>query len=384
MSSSTTFIGDRRRAAAQRVAASRRHPASRRSVAPITAAPPREFYLLATVIGLFVMLGLVMVMSATAADLTNNSQSPWLMFRRQAVWAVFGLVAMILLMRVPVRFWRRTVRPFLFLSLGAMFLPFVPGLGADHGGARAWIAAGSFTMQPSEFVKLAVLLYCGDVLTRRAARMAHLRETLYPVLIVAAIAAGMCVVQQDLGSAIVICAIVTVMVFLAGAPVSAIVAWASAAGAGAFLFALSTPFRRDASYQTYQAMIALVNGGWTGRGIGRGAMGSYLPLAQSDFIFAVVAEDLGFVGVFAVVGGFLVIAFCGMQIARAANDRFSKLVAGGVVGWLVVQAFINIGGVIGLLPVTGLTLPFFSQGGSSLMITMTAAGLLLNVARNVR
>jgi hypothetical protein len=144
--------------------------------------------------------------------------------------------------------------------------------------------------------------------------------------------------------------------------------------------------REHLSYQQYQAMIAIAQGGTTGAGPGRGLtkLGDFLPLAHSDFIFAVIAEELGLIGVIAVLGGFLVLTFCGVQVALASSDRFGALLAGGIVGWLVVQTLINVGGVTGIMPVTGLTLPFFSAGGSSLFVCMVAAGLLLNVARHAR
>jgi cell division protein FtsW len=140
------------------------------------------------------------------------------------------------------------------------------------------------------------------------------------------------------------------------------------------------------SYQTYQAMIAIAQGGITGSGIGRGdnKLGEFLPLAHSDFIFAVVAEELGMIGVVAVLGGFMVLAYAGVQVATRDPGSLPPLLAGGIVCWFVVQTIINVGGVTGLMPVTGLTLPFFSAGGSSLFITLVATGLLLNVARNVR
>ena len=140
------------------------------------------------------------------------------------------------------------------------------------------------------------------------------------------------------------------------------------------------------SYQTWQAMIAMAQGGVTGSGVGRGEnkLGEFLPLAHSDFIFAVIAEELGMIGVVAVLGGFVALAYAGVQIALATQDRFHALIAGGIVSWFVVQAMINVGGVTGLMPVVGIPLPFFSTGGSSLFVTLTATGLLLNVARNVR
>jgi cell division protein FtsW len=140
------------------------------------------------------------------------------------------------------------------------------------------------------------------------------------------------------------------------------------------------------AYQQYQAMIGIAQGGATGAGPGRGLnkLGDFLPLAHSDFIFAVIAEELGLIGVVAVLGGFLVLTFCGVQVALAAHDRFGALIAGGIVAWFVLQTLINVGGVTGVLPVTGLTLPFFSAGGTSLFVSMAAAGMLLNVARHAR
>jgi cell division protein FtsW len=256
------------------------------------------------------------------------------------------------------------------------------------------------TFQPSEFLKLAVLMACANLLSRRHAEMHDPRRTLGPVLGIGALAGSLCMLQGDLGSAIVLTAIVLVVAFLAGAPMMPMTAASLAGALGAGAFVVSSP-RRAArftafmdiaahkdhlSYQTYQAMIAMAQGGVSGEGVGRGAnkLGDFLPLAHSDFIFAVIAEELGLVGVVAVLGGFMVLAYAGIQVAMAAHDRFGSLLAGGIVSWLAVQTLINVGGVTGMLPVTGLTLPFFSAGGSSLFVTMAAAGLLLNVARNVR
>jgi cell division protein FtsW len=348
----------------------------------------------------FVMLGLVMVLSATSIDLFHQGQSPYRIFNKQLMWAGMGLVGLWIGMRVPYHFWRRLVLPALLFSCGLMLLPFVPSIGDRVNDANAWVTVGPFSLQPSEFLKLSVLLYCANLLAKRHDEMGNPARTLVPVMIVAIVAAGLCLVQSDLGSAIVLAAIVFVVAFIAGAPLRPMGTAGMLGGALALAFVVSSP-RRQArftaflniaahkdhlSYQTYQAMIALAQGGVAGEGVGQGKnkLGDFLPLAHSDFIFAVVAEELGMIGVIAVLGGFLILAYAGVQVALATQDRFASLLAGGVVSWFVVQTVINVGGVTGLLPVTGLTLPFFSAGGSSLFVTMTAAGLLLNVARNVR
>ena len=392
-------IVDRRRQAAERASALRRHPTAAtpvRSDLP----PPTTFYVISLIVAIFVMLGLVMVLSASSIREFHQGYSPWRVFNKQLIWAVFGAVALWACARVPYQFWRRLVVPGLIGATALMALPFMPGVGSQVNEANAWVSLGSISFQPSEFLKVAVLLYCADLLTKRGNEMHDLRRTLWPTLWVAALAAGLCLLQGDLGSAIVLSCIVFAVAFVGGTPLVPM-GVASVVGAGIgmmFVFSSQRRFSRFTaflditgnrdhySYQTYQAMIAIAQGGTTGAGPGRGLnkLGDFLPLAHSDFIFAVIGEELGLIGVLAVVGGFLVLTYCGVQVALAARDRFGQLLAGGIVAWLVVQFVINVGGVIGLMPVTGLTLPFFSAGGSSLFVSMAAAGLLLNVARHAK
>ena len=399
MSSSSTLIGDRRRAALERKRAVHRHPSQRTGVKP-TAPPPVAFYVIAVVTTIFTMLGLVMVLSATAIAEFHKGNSPWRLFNRQAMWAAFGVIGLWAAMRVPMRTWRRLVRPAFLVACALMVLPFVPGVGTSINDARSWVAIGPLSFQPSEFLKLALLLACAELLASRRDEMHSPGRTMGPVLVMSVVGVGLCLLQGDLGSAIVLASIVFAVLFIAGAPLLPLTAAGAVAGLGALGFVFSSP-RRQArftafmdiaahkdhlSYQTWQAMIGTAHGGVFGTGPGQGLnkLGEFLPLAHSDFIFAVIAEELGFIGVVAVLGGFMVLAYAGVQVAMATQDRFHALVAGGVTSWFVVQAIINVGGVTGLMPVTGLTLPFFSAGGSSLFVTLTTMGLLLNVARHVR
>jgi cell division protein FtsW len=389
---------DRRRQAAERAAALRKKPGERIVTPRPTSPPPTAFYVIGLVVAVFVMLGLVMVLSASSIRLFHQGESPWRIFNRQLIWAVLGGIALWVCARVPYDFWARLVVPGLMVASGMMVLPFVPGIGSSVNGARAWVALGPLSFQPSEFLKLAVLVYAASLLTKRGAHMHDLRQTLVPTLMIATFASLLCVLQGDLGSAIVLGAIVFSVAFVGGTPLTPMTGSVLGMGAAAVLFAMSSTRRyhrftafldimgnkEHLSYQQYQAMIAIAQGGTTGSGPGRGLskLGDFLPLAHSDFIFAVIAEELGLLGVIAVAGGFVVLTFCGVQVALAAGDRFGGLLAGGIVGWFVVQTIINVGGVTGLMPVTGLTLPFFSAGGSSLFVCMAAAGLLLNVARH--
>ncbi|MEZ5216736.1 MAG: putative lipid II flippase FtsW, partial [Ilumatobacteraceae bacterium] len=361
--------------------------------------PPIAYYLIASVITILTLLGLVMVLSASSIRLFQQGESPWRYFSKQTMWAGLGALALLITMRVPYERWRRWVVPILGLAMAGMLLPFVPGIGVSVNGARAWAQIGPFGFQPSEFLKIAVLLYCADLLTTRAHSMNVVKVTMWPCLVVLGGAAGMMLIQGDLGSAIVLGALVLAVLFIGGAPLTPMVGAAVGASALSLVFVMSTEYRRnrftafldvmgnkdDKAYQVVQGLIGIADGGLTGVGIGAShSKWGYLPLAHSDFIFAIVAEELGLIGVIAVIGSFLLLAFLGVQVALAANDRFGMLLAGGVTAWLCTQAIINIGGVTATMPLTGLTLPFVSFGGSSLLASMTAAGLLLNVARTSR
>lgn len=398
MSSGTTLIGDRRRQTLERTSAQRGHPSRRAEIRPI-GPPPVAFYVIALAVIALIMLGLVMVFSASAITSLHGGRSPWRIFNRQLMWAGFGAVAMIVTAKIPYHRWRRFTPYILGGAMCLMILPFAPGIGVSVNDARAWVYIGPLGFQPSEFLKVAVLLYCADLLSRRETEMANLRRTLKPAMLVALGGAGLCMLQGDLGAAIVLAAIVFALAFIGGTPLvpMGVMTAFGALGAVAFVFTSQRRINRFTafldvtgnrgylSYQVYQAMIGMASGGVGGTGVGSGmTKWGYLPLAHSDFIFAVIGEELGLIGVVAVIGAFLALTYGGVQVALAARDRFGTLLAGGIVAWLAVQTIINVGGVSGLLPVTGLTLPFVSSGGSSLFVCMAAVGLLLNVARHVR
>lgn len=388
-----------RREAHQRHATRRRHPSARTVRRAELAPPPVAFYALALTVAALVMLGLIMVLSASSITSFHDGESPWQYFSKQLMWAGLGVIALTLTYKVPYLTWRRLAKPMLLVATLGMLVPFVPGLGQSRNGAKAWIVVGGQSVQPSEFMKLALLVYCADLLSTRRARLDDLRATFKPCVYVLLLAAGLTVLQGDLGSAVVITMIALVTMFIGGVPVTPLAGTAAVFAGGGVLFVLSTAYRRarwtafldvkgnrgHTSYQVWQAMISIANGGPTGVGVGAGTgKWGYIPLAHSDFIFAIVAEELGLIGSVAVIGGFALITFFGIQVALAAADRFGMMLAGGIATWFSVQAVINIGGVSGAMPVTGLTLPFISFGGSSLMASMAAAGLLLNVARHAR
>jgi cell division protein FtsW len=377
---------------------------ARRSGVPVkvarpTGPPPVAFYVIATVVVVFVMLGLVMVLSSTAANAVGTEGSPYRIFGRQVMWALIGVGGLVAGARIPFERWRPFVTLIAVISAALMFVPFIAGIGATINDTRAWARFGDVSFQPSEVLKLALLALTADFLTRRASELTEIRTGLVPLTILSGIGTGLCLVQGDFGSAVVLGSILVAVGFIGGVPVRHLLGLLSLAALALGALAVSSPRRlarltsfldvrgnrEYASYQTYQGFLSMANGGVTGSGIGgsNGKLG-YLPLPHSDFIFAVIADELGFIGSIAVVGGFALLVWFGIQAALAAPNRFSMLMAGGIAAWFGVQSVVNLGGVSGLLPVTGLTLPFFSAGGTSLFVMMTASGLLLNVARRAR
>ncbi len=413
---STISVDDRRRATLERLHGSpvetrsvrptRRRPtkagatrASRTRIEPVVLGPPPgTFYAIFGVVSVLVMLGLVMVLSASAVTEANLGHSPYRVFAKQAMWAGFGSIALVAMVKISYRRWQRLVVPMTVLAVAAMAAPFAPGVGASVNGARSWIRLGPLSVQPSEFLKIAVVILAADLLTRRRDDLGDRYATLLPLGLIASVGAGLCLIQGDLGAAIVLGAIVFSVAWVAGVPLVPLSAMAAGAVGAALLFIVSSPRRLDRftafmniaeekdhlAYQTYQGYLSMASGGLSGSGIGgSNAKLGYLPYAHSDFIFAVIADELGLIGTIAVVGGFVMLVALGVQTAIAAPDRFGMLLAGGIAAWFGVQAIVNIGGVVGFMPVTGLTLPFFSAGGSSLFVSMTAAGLLLSVARRI-
>jgi cell division protein FtsW len=354
----------------------------------------RLFWALAFLVAVFNLLGLVMVMSASSVVALDEYGSSWYFVSRQAAWAAVGTVALVVLAKLDYHRWRRYSGPFVLVALA--LLAIVLPIGTGTNGATRWIGVGPLTFQPSELAKLALLVWVADLLARRAAYMHNPRATLRPVIVVLAAMATLVMLEPNLGTTIVLAALALTMCYVGGAPLGPLARWSTFGITAATALALAAPYRRarvlafldpwadpmDKGYQNIQSMVGLAEGGVWGKGLGAGtAKWGFLPLAHSDFIFAVIGEELGLLGAAAVVGLFVLLAVVGIRIALHAPDRFGLLLAVGVTSWFCVQALVNIGAVIGILPITGVPLPFISAGGSSLVFGMAAAGLLLSVAR---
>ena len=356
------------------------------------------FVLLAMDVSALVVVGLVMVLSASSVQALRDFGSSWVVFQRQAMWVLIGAVGLLLAVRTDYRKWRRPAVPFVLLALGLLLVVLVPGLGVSVRGSSRWVGSGQFRIQPSEFAKLAILLFTADVLARRGAK-GDARTALRPILLVFGIAAFLVMGQPDMGTTLVLGCIVLALLFVGGVELRTLGGLMGVATGGALLLGLVEGYRRarlfsflnpwkdagNTGYQIVQSLVGLASGHWTGLGLGASrAKWGFLPNAYTDFIFAIIGEELGLLGTLLVISLFVAFAILGVRTALKAPDRFGALLAAGITAWVVGQALINIGAVIGVLPVTGVPLPFVSFGGSSLVITMGAAGILLNIARQSR
>lgn len=352
-------------------------------------------YLLLAVVAVLNVVGLVMVLSASSVQSLRQFATPWHYFERQVLWLVIAVVAFAVAYRVDYRRWRQLSRPVMIATLLLLVAVLVPGIGIRSAGASRWIGTSSWQIQPSEFAKLALILFAADVADRRADR-GDWRYRMMPIICVLAVLAVLVMRQPDMGTTIVLACIALAVLFAAGSPLKPLGGFLLAGGVGSLIMAVAAPYRwrrmtsflhpfDDASntgYQSAQALVTMGSGGLFGTGIGRSvASWGYLPNQQTDFIFAVIAEETGLFGSLIVSGLFVVLAVTGARIACRAPDRFGGLFAAGITAWLVGQAVINIGAVVGLLPVTGVPLPFVSFGGSSLVFAMFGVGILANVAK---
>ena len=360
---------------------------------------PATYVLLLLAVGALTVVGLVMVLSASSVQALRSHGSSWYFFNRQLAWVAIGTTAMLLTSRVDYRLWRRLALPLLGLSAVLMALVLVPGIGIQVSGSSRWLGHGPLRFQPSELAKLGLVLFGADLLSRRSHLMGEWRETLRPLVGIYLGLGALLIAQPDLGTALVCGCIVVGMLFLAGTSLSGIAGLVTGAGLLTLVLARVEPYRwqRMASfldpfadagntgYQAAQRRVALASGGLTGVGLGASrAKWGFLPAAHTDFIFAIIGEELGLAGALAVLALYGGLAYLGVRTALRAPDRFGMLLAGGVTSWLVGQAAINMGAVVGLLPITGVPLPFVSSGGSSLVPMMAGMGMVLNVTRHGR
>ncbi|MBI1961624.1 MAG: putative lipid II flippase FtsW [Parcubacteria group bacterium] len=355
---------------------------------------------LLAVSGAILVLGLITLFSASVAVGIERFGDPNFFIKRQLIALVVGLIAAYIAFRIEYRFWQRWSLMLFVGSIMLLVLVLVPGIGISGQGAQRWLDLGPIGFQPSELLKLTLILYLGAWLSERGrAGIRDFYTGLLPLAIVLGVIAFLILKQPDLGTLIIIAAIAVCMYFVGGAGIGHLlgligagaVALGAAIALAPYRLARFTAFlnpSRDpqgAGYHITQALLAVGSGGLLGLGLGRSRQKFlYLPEVTGDSIFAVIAEELGFLGSMLVVVLFLLFFWQCVRISRSTSDAFGKLVAFGIGAWVALQAFINIGAMLGVLPLTGLTLPLVSYGGSSLIVTLIAIGILLNISKTSR
>ena len=343
-----------------------------------------------------VLIGLAMVLSASSVSAFDRFGSSFLFFNRQLAYAVVGVIALRITTRIRHTAWQGLAVPLLVVTTGLLLLVLLPGLGKEAGGSARWLAVGPVTVQPSELAKLAVVVFAAALLTRRLKEIRDPRAVLAPLAVVTAVVGGLILLQPDMGTAVIVLASGFTLAFTAGARLRHLVTAAAAAGVlgmGA-IYAEGYRWARFISflnpwgdpqgdgYQTIQSLIGLGSGGLFGVGLGAGRQKwLYVPNAHTDFIYSIIGEELGLIGALLVLALFGTLIHAGIRIALRAPDTFGRLLAGGITGWFGLQALINLGAVTGLLPITGVPLPFVSFGGSSLVVSLAAVGILTSIGR---
>ncbi|WP_419866376.1 putative lipid II flippase FtsW [Mycobacterium kyorinense] len=359
--------------------------------------PMTSFHLIIAVAALLTTLGLIMVLSASGVHSYDADGSAWIIFGKQVLWTVIGLTACYVALRMPVHFMRRVAFTGFAFTIVLLVLVLVPGIGTVSNGSSGWFVIHGFSMQPSELTKIAFAIWGAHLLAARRMERATLREMLIPLVPAAVIALALIVAEPDLGQTVSLGIILLALLWYAGLPLRVFCSSLLAVVVAAAILAVSEGYRSDrvqswldpgadsqgAGYQAKQAKYALANGGIFGHGLGQGtAKWNYLPNAHNDFIFAIIGEELGFVGAFGLLALFGLFAYTGMRIARRSADPFLRLLTATITLWVSGQVFINVGYVIGLLPVTGIQLPLISAGGTSTATTLLMIGVMANAARH--
>jgi cell division protein FtsW len=358
--------------------------------------PAHPAVLITVTVAALVLLGIIMILSASSVASFATYGSSFMFFKRQLMWAALGIVAFVFFARLDYRMLRGSGYLLYVIVVGLLLAVLVPGLGVTVGGSSRWLSLGPLSFQPSEIAKLVLVLFAADVFSRKQERsfdsFAHTAIPLIPAL---GCLTMLVILQPDLGTTMVLGLIGIGMLFVAGAPLRYVAPIASAGAVLAAIAAVAEPYRRarifaflnpwadpfNTGYQTIQSLIALGSGGWFGVGLGASRQKwSYIPNAHTDFIYAILGEEMGLFGTIIVLALFAFLAYMGVRAARRAPDRFGMLLASGIVAWVTFQAIINMGAVTAALPITGVPLPLVSFGGTSLLILLAAMGVLVNVA----
>ncbi|WP_010649464.1 stage V sporulation protein E [Oceanobacillus massiliensis] len=339
--------------------------------------------------------GIIMVYSSSYVWSEYKFDDSFYYLKRQLLFAGAGVIAMFFIMMIPYYTWKKYAKVILLVCFGLLLIVLIPGVGLVRGGAQSWIGVGAFSIQPSEFMKLGLIIFLAAIISENQKYITSFKKGFFPLIMLVFTTFGLIMLQPDLGTGMVLVLTCMIMIFAAGAKLSHFFSLAAIGLLGFAGLIASAPYRINRitaflnpwedplgdGFQIIQSLYAIGPGGLMGLGLGNSLQKYfYLPEPQTDFIFAILGEELGFIGGTAIILFFFLLLWRGIKISLEAPDMFGRFLALGIAAMLAVQAMINISVVIGLIPVTGITLPFLSYGGSSLTLTLCSVGILLNVS----
>ena len=358
--------------------------------------PPLEHSILLTATLCLFAVGAVMVYSASSAEaLLEGQGDPSTYLKRYVLYGALGLLAMRIASRMSLKAVKRLTPILLILSFALTAAVMIPGVGVNVNGATRWLAFGPIQFQPSELLKVSLVLYAAALLAARPRRVRTIGGLIKPLALVIGAACALLLAQPDMGTSLVICASIGVLLVAAGARVRHLAGLGGGLALLVLILALAEPYRRDrltafldpwadagdTGFQAVQAMIAIGSGGLFGVGLGESVQKIfYLPEAHTDMIIAIIGEELGLLGIGCVVALYLLVAYAGLRAAKIAGDRYTKLLGAGLTGLILSQATLNLFAVMGLAPLTGVPLPFISYGSTNMIVLLGAMGLMLNIA----
>ncbi len=360
---------------------------------------PDLFLILA--FGILIMAGMIILSSAGSAIGYERFGDSYYFIKKQ-IFSGFipGLIALLVLASIDYKIWKKFTAPFLAISILLLIIVYIPGVGAEFGTAKSWIVIGGFSFQPSELVKLTFLLYLANWLEKRGRHgVKDFYTGFLPFVFLISIISALMIFQPDIGTLSIIIFMSMAVFFASGAKVNHVLAMIAAGFSAIYLLIVSSEYRaarlttflhpeldpQGIGYHINQAFLAIGSGGFWGRGFGLSRQKyQYLPEVTGDSIFAIVGEELGFLACFLILALFIFIMIRGFKIANQAPDMFGRLLSIGIISWFLFQAFFNIASMVGLMPMTGVPLPFISQGGTAMLVGMGAIGLLINISRQTR
>jgi cell division protein FtsW len=355
-----------------------------------------EYYFIFVIVFILSIIGIVMVSSSSIAVGERYFNDPYWFIRRQIVWWIISFIVFIILSKINYRFYSKISIFFILISIGLLALVLIPGLSSVIGGSRRWLNLFFFNIQPSEIAKIALIVFVCDSLNKKYKENSVLKNIIWPSFVVLLVITLLIFLEPDFGTVVIIWIVIFLIFFIGNVRYPHMISLGLAGIAVLVAYMFMEEYRRErifaffnktaetggVNFQVNQSLIALGSGNIIGLGLGNSIQKySYLPEAHTDFIFAIIGEEFGMVGTLMVIILFLLLAFIGIRICLKTEDYFGRTLAGAITGLIIAQSVINIAVVIGLVPVTGLTLPFISSGGSSLLVNMACAGILLNISR---